>query len=395
MGWVIWTSFRRNWFRYWLAILGLAAAVAVAGVGISGSALMWRMAKYPVLQVIGGDWMVVDQKMSFYGGGGSLRSNSLPQLLAYSELRELVASALPQAEVSGTLIVPAVQESRSQVYTQPVFGRDDQLTDWMYSVSLLQGEGLPDANDPRLRILVQGYSSGLSRWGEGPGERRTIRLPVLDAEGEWAALASGAAYPCEIAGTYRAPSHGQTLMQLGTLQRLTGAEDRISWLGVAAPNPLMLAESEERLRQAVASQRPDLQVLSAEDLGRVMLADFDRLEQTATYYTPVMIMVSVLVVVVTALAISQSRRRELVLLRTLGVAGSQVRALFVLECTAVAVCGAVAGTLAAVVLGAAFFQAYVINLWPGLAATAVTVLVTSLVAGGRRGRQFAEQLRNP
>ena len=39
LAWLFWTSFKRNWLRYRLALIGLAAAVAVACVGISGSAV--------------------------------------------------------------------------------------------------------------------------------------------------------------------------------------------------------------------------------------------------------------------------------------------------------------------------------------------------------------------
>lgn len=353
------------------------------------------MAKYPILQVIGGDLMILDGDVRLFGGNNSIRSDDEFEPFSSSEILEFVHTTLPGAKMNGTMIAPAVQQMRTQLYPGLVFARQDETDDWIYSVSIMRGHGFSSEDDNMLRLLVPGSSSGSSGWGEALGDQRTVMIPSVDETGNLGELAAAPAYHFEIVGTYQQPSHGNTMMPLSTLQRLTGIHDQISWAGVAISNPLMVEDSKALLAKALAERMPNLQVLSADDLGKVMIADFDRLERTASYYTPVMILASVLVVVVTALAISQSRRRELILLRTIGVCAANVRVLFVAECTAVACLGAVAGTVASLLLGAAFFRGYMLNLIPGAAAIAVTLLVAVLVFDGRKGREFAELLRNP
>lgn len=394
LAWLFWTSFKRNWFRYRLALIGLAAAVAVACVGISGSALMRHWAKRPLLQFIGGELMLVDANVQFVASGISLRSQGGVEAFSLQALESFVQKKVPGAKLSATMAAAAVQEVGGGMLPGMVMGRLDQTENWIYAANILEGRDLAPEDEGQLCIVVPGTAKGSSTWGEAVGETRTIRVAsITDAEGA-GALAAAPAHAFEIVGTYSLPSHNNTVVPFSTLQQLTGVTDEIHWAGLAVANPLELEASKKSVAAALAESMPELQLFSADDLGRMMIADFDRLQQTASYYAPVMIMASVLVVIVTALAISHSRRRELVLMRTVGVNAAATRYLLVVECTLVACLAALVGTGVAVLLGLIMFRGFLLNLIPGIAAILVTLLVSFLISM-RQPDRLTELLRNP
>lgn len=184
------------------------------------------------------------------------------------------------------------------------------------------------------------------------------------------------------------------MTSLKTLQSLTGARDRVSFVGVVLANPLMIEQDKQSLQQELTKSHPELQVLSVDDLGALMIADFAKLEQTAAYYTPVMILVSVLIVVVTALAMRRARQREMSLLRTIGLSSEQVRVLFIVECLAVAVLGALVGVGGSAMLCSMLFGAYTVSVMPALVAVVVTLCAAIVLSGGTKGKEFTELLRH-
>lgn len=396
MSWLIWTSFKRNWFRYWLAIVGLAAAVAVACVGISGAALMWQMSKYPLLQVVGGELMVLDERVEFFGSSGSVRSSNMFENMSFSMVRESIENALPGSQTTGTLIVMSMQHRGTQSTVRPIYGREDDTGIWIYGPTIMEGEPLKDVDYIAMEMLLPAPRFGSASSDQGPGAVRPVLLAVFDEDStpSWD-LAGGTRVNFTVVGTYKQPAHGEAIVALSTLQALSGAHDKVTYIGVALENPLMIEQGKQDLAAALAETHPELQVLSVNDLGDLMIADFAQLEQTSSFYTPVMILVSVIVVVVTALAMRQARKRELVLLRTIGLSASQVRSLFIVECTAVAVLGALVGVGLAIMLSSMLFSAYTINVLPAIAAILVTFVVSVLMSGGAKGRAFTEMLRNP
>jgi len=394
--WVAWTSFRRNWFKYWLAIFGLAAAVAVSCVGITSTALLARMAKYPTLQYIGGDFMVLDRDVNFSGGNGSLSSDT-PKPFPYKEAEDVIKNALPEAQVTKTLAPPALHETNRRALTQTLLGREDNTRKWIYSVTMQGGRGLESQDEGALSIVAAGGlgTDGMNGYTEEKvGSTRVIHLPVYQ-DGRFSSIGAGTRSSFEIIGLYDNPSHEHAVTSLQTVEELTGAHGMASWVGVVLANPLMAGEQEAALEKALAEHLPTLQVVTSDELAEIMLGGFADLTRTVVYYTPVMILISVIIVVVTALAISQSRRRELILLRTIGLSGSQVKALFIAECTAVALVGALLGTGVSLMFGWLLFQAYVVTLAPAGIAVVVTLAVTWVVASGSKGHQFTELLRNP
>lgn len=338
--------------------------------------------------------MLVDAEVQFVTTGGNLQSQNVANAFSLQGTQGFVQSKLPWAKMSATMAAGAVQEVGGRVMPGMVIGRLDQTDNWIYGTNILAGRALAPEDEGQLRIVVPGVSGGLSAWGEEPGRERNIRIAAFSENGEPGALANAPARAFEIVGTYGQPSHGITMLPFTTLQQLTGVTDEVHWAGLAVANPLQLEESKNLVAAALAEQLPELQVLSADDMGSLLIADFDRLQQTASYYAPVMILASVLVVIVTALAISHSRRRELVLMRTVGVSAVATQYLLVVECTLVACLAALLGTGVSLLLGLLIFRGYVLNFVPGVTAIAVTLLV-AFVVSRRQPDQLAELLRNP
>lgn len=390
MAWLLWVSFKRNWFKYWLAIVGLAAAVAVSSIGISGAALMWQMSKYPILHVVGGELMALDHRVKFTGTGGRVSSGELFDNMSYSQTSAAIRNVLPGAQTTGTLVVSAMHEVGSRVVLAPIYGREDNTGKWMYSVTTLEGENLNAENEGTAVLLVPGNKTGVTL-----GYTHRAQIPAYGQTdlGPWD-LAGGTKVPFTVIGTFKQPSHNSPMTSLKTLQNLTGARDLVSFIGVILANPLMIEQDKHTLQQALAESHPELQVLSVDDLGALMIADFGKLEQTAAYYTPVMILVSVLIVVVTALAMRRARQREMSLLRTIGLSSEQVRVLFIVECLAVAVLGALVGVGGSAMLCSMLFGAYTVNVMPALVAVVVTACAAIVLSGGTKGKEFTELLRH-
>lgn len=390
MTWLLWVSFKRNWFKYWLAIVGLAAAVAVSSIGISGAALMWQMSKYPILHVVGGELMVLDARVQFTGSSGSVRSGNLFDTMSYSEVSNSIRETLPDALTTGTLVAVAMHEVGSRVVVAPIYGREDNTGKWMYSVTTMEGENLNADNEGSTVLVVPGTRTGVAL-----GYTHQAQIPTYGQTklGAWD-LAGGIKVPFTVIGTFKQPSHGNPMTSLKTLQSLTGARDRVSFVGVVLANPLMIEQDKQSLQQELTKSHPELQVLSVDDLGALMIADFAKLEQTAAYYTPVMILVSVLIVVVTALAMRRARQREMSLLRTIGLSSEQVRVLFIVECLAVAVLGALVGVGGSAMLCSMLFGAYTVSVMPALVAVVVTLCAAIVLSGGTKGKEFTELLRH-
>lgn len=398
MFWLSLVSIKRHWTKYLLAIVGLAAAVAVTCFGLSGSALLWRMSKHPLLQTIGGDLMIYDKGIEFHGGPGRINADlSLFVPFEYTRISELVSESLPGSTTTGTLMVPVVTGLTHPMYAiRPLGGRENAGVDWIYRPHMIAGFEVE--NNGALHLMLAGATPERSPFGERVGQTRALVVPTARWEGDRVTynLGQGVRLEFELIGLFGQPSNDLYWTGLSLLQRYAGLTGQVSFAGVALANPLALAEAKAILADALKERAPDLAVMSVDDFGEIMIADFAKMEQTAKFYTPVIILLCSQIIVVTSLAIARSRRRELALMRCLGLSIRQLQALFVVECLSVAVMGSAAGLAFYALMSRSMFRAYMLNLWPVWIALSVTVLVSILAARyAVKGELAADVLRNP
>lgn len=109
--------------------------------------------------------------------------------------------------------------------------------------------------------------------------------------------------------------------------------DRVNRVGIALPGlAAQLDDRVQQLRDRLAQEMPELEVMTVDDYARLEQSNMLELPAAAGSYTPIVIGLALLSVAATALALVQSRRRELALLRIIGMSKRQVWLLLAVEC---------------------------------------------------------------
>jgi hypothetical protein len=387
--WLLLQSARQNARKYWLAIIGVAAAVLVATLGISASQAVWRMAQYPILQVTGGDLIIADESLAFEATGPHIYARGGMGIVTGAEVNVLITRALGPAPTSQTLFLPALVDNRLMT----IQGRLDDTGSWLYMPRIESGVQLSPDGDGRA-LLTSAQRSKLPL-----GQTVTIRLArAVLRDGEWTmSLADGLPEAYTVTGTYGRPDpNGNPWLPLQTVQRASGFGDHATYVGVRVADPTGIDETARRLTAAITVADLPLQVITAREMAALMIADYARLESLSGYYIPAMCLIAVLIVVATGLVLATNRRRELSLLRSIGLSMAALRLLFIGECLAVVTIGAGAGMLLAALVTAQMFQYAVWNPLPALTVLGATVVLAVPGAFALFSRNGAlRALRNP
>jgi hypothetical protein len=400
MAWLVMTSLRRNLGRHWLAVVGLACAVAVSCLGLSGAGLMMRLVRKPVTQLMGGDLMVLDAGVVFRGGSGYVTSESYFAAFSLSELAIVVDRQLPGAPVTAAMFAPCLDASGRPLATGGfgsvlLLGRLDDTGDPLYFPDILTGERLPPGSSP-VAIFVPGSERG-ARYGAVGGD--IVLRPALfelGPDGEVWDIAAGEPVTFRVTGIHDQMWFGGWLIvQLADLHALLGADDLATWAGVVHRDAFGLDKAAAKLRGGIADAGLNLQVLTADDFAMLMAADFGRFRRTASFYTVAVILISALIVVASSLSSIYSRKRELALLRTVGLGADQVRQLFLWESTLVSAVGAGVGYLLSALMAGAMLRSVATTPLPALTAVVVTVVVAAASSGSVSTAGVADALRNP
>jgi hypothetical protein len=400
MVWMTAVSFWRNMPKYFLAIVGLALAITVSCVGLSALDALWEFAMRPVSYAGGGQVYILDNRTNLYSLGSRLHAEAVEIKPFPASWAEEVISGVPgHDEAVRTLMVPILlyQGDRLNIL---YLGARDGLPGSLSFLRLLDGEPL-DPESPDTTVLMPGEPVGervLSYLGGGVGAHKSWVIPEAVMIGEvydWD-LASTSRYIVTVDGIYdgKAAIYNPGWTKLPDLQSRIAAEELVSWVGI--PCSLDGVDAlKARLEERIAERGLPLKVHTVLELGRVLIGDFERFERMATYYTPVMLFVAIQIVLVNAIALALSRRKDLALLRTIGISIRQIQVMFVLECILSAVLGGLLGTGLSAVLSLSVAQNAVLNLTPFvLTLVATTVVSTIAVAALTRG-SLSQVLRNP
>lgn len=163
-------------------------------------------------------------------------------------------------------------------------------------------------------------------------------------------------------------------------------------------NSCPLSETQKMKEQLLAEierQNLSLNVMTLQDLGRMLIGDFDRFEKMSDYYAPVMLLVAVIIVLVNAITLTIARRKELALLRILGFSIYEIQVMFVLECFITSLIGGFIGTFIAIVMALGYTSSISVSWYP----FAITMVTTTVIGGISslvlsKGN-LASTLRNP
>lgn len=402
MVWIVLHSFWRNRRRYSLFSLSLALSILVASLGMSGvqfASTLWRQ---PLLASMGGH-IVLRAKAPWQSSMG------FNQPFAVNGLLEAIRQVFPEAAFTSTLTAPVrpVSESLRMPRLSEITGRSGGLDVWYLNPIPRAGEMLSAANAAQDVFVISSWLMDEST----ATRREQVTMPRYDQAANVMRLDSTPPVSIEIIGTVQEPAVGGGT-HLDTLQKLTGTPDGlvsgvgVGLLGVQAEiDPVRLA----KLRSLLEADYPSLEITTIDDMTAEFGKELEPLRQSTTSVLPFILGIALLVLLATALAVVQARRRELALLRVIGMSARQVWLMFTVELMIAAGLAGGVGLVLSKLVGYVLFggrmASGIADFLTGLLATGVsplpivlsllgTLLVTALVSAWAVSRAMTSVLRN-
>lgn len=395
-------SFRRNLRKYSLAVLSLALAVTVSCLGLSGVELLQRSTLKPLTFIAGGQVMLIDSRTNLRPAGSRLYADPL-EIKPYPEqwAETVLGEAGVRTEAVSSLVAPFMRYAGRETTAFYVAARD-HLPESLSGLRMIRRD-LPSADMPPDQMVIPGYewtSSLVTAWYRMELDQvypLTIPkvMPVGQQGYDWD-VAAGEPYQYTVSGIYDQESVLYPLFwtTIGSLRSQVGEGDYVSWVGIDC-RPEQMDSLKAALEVAVAKHGLPLRVFSLLDLGQMLIGDFERFEQMADYYSPVMLFVAVQIVLVNAVALAMTRRKELTLLRTIGLSQWQIQLMFVGECIATSIAGGLLGTGMASVVALVISQSPLVSLTPFAITLVTTSLVSVVMTAILTGGSLSKTLRNP
>ncbi|MCL5038434.1 MAG: hypothetical protein M1299_01165 [Firmicutes bacterium] len=390
---------KANLRRYWLAALGLAAAVFITGVGSSASLALQHLATYPVLLLSGGDLVVWDKEVVLKTGPGTL-SSEIEDMKPFSfELAgKTILRALPGSRLTGTLAVPC-----TSVYRQSplwiLLGRTTEVSERVFLPQVKTGRTLAPEDKGQAVIVLKAVSPTVIPEPGGTLRIRVARYRETDNGFMWD-YPAGQEFSFTVKGLIAgAMGANYYWTSLETAQERSGATGLVSWLGVSLPPAMDLEAAKRILSQALEREQPSLTVLTVRELAELMMIDIRKINRVAHAFMPIMQLVSLSIIAVTAATLAYRRRRELVLLNVLGLTVRQIQISLVMECVLLATFAVLTGSLASLLVTSLVLGRIYLDLtdflWTFSGALVMSVLFASMVSQGFLAREvFARYLRN-
>lgn len=397
MPWIVLKSFWRNRRSYRFFLLALLLSALVASLGLSGVKVMTEIWRAPALASYGG-------QIAIQVAGREDTQNSQFDLFSRTAVEQVIAEIFPEATVTACLRVPVRPLTKDFIfeYVVAVFGREGGLDAWYLKPVTRNGQPIHEDGGGEQLFFIRDTDSGDGR--DYSDDR--LLVPRYDPAGTWS-FAAGAEISPVVAGTLRWPAD-YAITHLATLQALTGTPGQlVTSLGVAFPGVQVQVDPERlaRLRSTLEQRFPELMAITVDEWASQMSVDLLPLRDSARQFLPLVLGIAMLVVVATALAVVQSRRRELSLLRVIGLSSRQVWLLFVLEAAIAGIIACAGGILIAKLIGYLIFAARLggslidmlrtpVSLLPFALSLAVAVTVTALISATAVARSLTRSLRN-
>lgn len=400
MLWMSIVSFRRNFRKYSLAMLGLTLAVLVSCLGISGLSILQQTALQP-LKFIGGENVIIaDARTVLATSANMVYANPL-EIKPFSAdlVTELLHEVTPHSDTIHTLIAPFRYKNDIWAYAGGRSNPENMLGGYIFPIgdNPIIESGLPGiwmAGSERNKEAGQQAS-----WsGQLVGSIVQLEIPEIveyENQYEWS-IPDSISRLYQIQGIYDA---AKTLyyidwVELDALQDQVGGKKSVSWIGIESSIEQM-EELKQKLIEKITELGLPLQVWTVYDLGRLLIGDFERFEKMAGYYVPVMLFVAILIVLVNAIALTLARRKELALLRIVGFSLFQIQAMFIIECVIIALLGGLLGTGVSAFISLKLSKDILVSWFPFSIAVGSTAIVSTVTTIMLTKGRLSNTLRNP
>lgn len=367
--WLCLRNVKHNLDKYLLAVLGIGLSVLLVSATLAGIAAAKRAGLQPIRHMIGGDLAILPGDLQLSpmaaGNGLSLSDSSLSPF----HPAELLAK-LTGYKVTQTAFVPVYSKRSKQVI---ILCARSVVPDPGPIPTTTIGKPLGPSDDGKPHILRTPGCIDL-----GPvGSYFSVRIPKFDPKTKTYDLASGVDYNLQVVGSAETGwGLGTPLVPLSFISQATGSED-VVWLGVEVNDYSKLDEVARQIQSLV----PSYTVLTSEQVYERIDRSGAEIRQATASITTLVIALGCVAVINTFLLLTQMRRREIALLKVLGLRPSEIAAVFLIEGLAINCAGAsigyFAGGLWPVLMGVAPSYSLVAYSW--LIALVVVITILSLV----------------
>lgn len=406
-------NLRYNLPRHLLASAGIFLAVVLASSAMSGVAAARRAGVEALRASCGGDIMIASGDLDILVTQQGITS-SLTGLRSF-DASNLVGRLNEEDFVTvETLVVPVFEPNRPNVRAILIgrsAGDPGPAPPMCYGRFLgPEDAALPHMVAPyahqasevgvKVRIRVPSFlgsdSAAGSESATGPG-RVTVGVPSGSqaslGEGVWDFSASRDV-EFEVVGLYEQPAIDVPFVPLDYLQGVTGCP-HVLWVGVIVLDENRLAAVAGRVRQLA----PDLTVLTTEDVLEMLDVEAAELRRSGLTIMLLVLGVGSLAVLSTTLLLARMRRREVALMKVLGLSGAEVAFTFMFETLLATGLGAVAGYFVGSLIGSGAVRQGFGIAWVSLAyvvglAMVVTLLGTTFPALWMARYSAMEAMRN-
>lgn len=378
-----------------LVLSSLALSLGLSSVDVMSN--LWRLP----LCVMEGGHIIVDTRLH-----QDVASVSTRPVFSRTEVSSLLEQVFPDALLTYTLEVPARAISENFIYSgvRSIAGRAGGLDTWYLSPLITAGESMRE--DSKGRDLFYIIEPNIGRVPDYKPED-SLELSLYDRETKtWSFKQALRLHPT-VAATTKWPGWS-AMTHLGTLQRLAQVPpELVSSIGIALPQMHAKIDAAKlaELRTELEARFPQLRARTIDEIIANLGADLEPLRDAAKRYVPIVLGISLMVVVASALAVVQSRKRELSMLRVIGMSARQVQTLFLMEATLATLLACAVGLLLSklashMVFGMQFGVTLLdilktqVSLLPFALSLLVALVVTTIVSIFAVARTMASALRN-
>lgn len=329
--WLCIRSVKRNFGTYALAAAGIGLAVLLVSSTLAGISASRRASLEPIRQLIGGDLAVTAADLEVVPLDGSGNLGLSDESLQPFQPAEALAR-LSRFRVTQTAFVPVYDNGLKRVIT--LCGRS-VTPDLGPAPVIPMGRTLGPDDEGQPNLVRSQGSADIGN----VGAVLSVRIPAYDAKSHSFDLALGTDQSLRIVGSAE-PGRGLSTpyVPFSYLAEVTGSSD-VVWLGVEVKDYTQLG----RTAVAIRALLPGYRVLTAEQVWETIDRSAAEVRQSTAAITAMVIGLGCVTVINTFLLLTQMRRREIALMKVLGLRPSEIVAAFILEGFIVNALGACVG----------------------------------------------------
>jgi ABC-type lipoprotein release transport system permease subunit len=347
----------RNKKRTFFTVCGIVLSVMLMSTAYCAVVGIARNAYDPARKIYGGDLVILSKDVTYQkmeeGWGYSF--SSISSIISESDVRSRVSSDNVQF-MYPVILRECIFFYEDNSFKNIILGVDFETQEQAihFSEILTDGRFFEDMEKDRYAVLLNREA-----WGQFYPVGSTVSLLIPSYEVEEGKAVSnfdmGDLHTFETIGLFTLGGRNVSTIPHVPIQTLRNSvnSDIATYMAVTVRNFAQLDKTRAELKE----QLPEYTVLSVNDLLNVISEDFNRLKIFIAQIIFIMYVVSGLIVFNTMLVSVEERKREVAVLRALGVRSSQVMLLFLVEACLYGLLGTSIGVLLGALLssGGGFF----------------------------------------